>query len=282
MNEANARQKAKGKRQKLQVRNRCVSTVLLPFAFCLLPFALLLSGSRCLAQDARTIIEEVQKRNRTASQRYEGTLQVIDNKKITDKRWIYKRKGSFGESKSVLIFTAPAEVKGVALLIVNHPDRASDQWMWTPSLERERRIAFQDRSTRFFGTDFSFEDLEERDAGQSDFKLLGDDKLDGVDCWLIEARPKEAKQSQYTSVKLWVRKDHWMFMQAESYVKDTLARRMNYSDFAAVQGIWTARTLTILDARRGSRTIMRLEKLAYNEPMKDDDFTIQALRREGS
>jgi hypothetical protein len=49
----------------------------------------------------------------------------------------------------VLRFTAPAEVKGVALLVVNHPDRASDQWMWTPAINRERRIALQDRSQRF-------------------------------------------------------------------------------------------------------------------------------------
>jgi hypothetical protein len=241
------------------------------------PFVVQLS-----AQDARGIILEVQKRNRSESERYEGTLQVIDNKKVTDKRWIFKRKGSFGNSKSVLTFTAPAEVKGVALLIVNHPERGSDQWMWTPSLERERRIAFQDRSTRFFGTDFSFEDLEERDVDQSDFKMLGEEKLEGVDCWVIQSRPKEAKQSQYTNVKLWVRKDHYLFMQVESYVRDQLARRMNYTDFAQVQGIWTGRTLTVLDARRGSRTIMRLEKLSYNEAMKDDDFTIQALRREGS
>ena len=92
--------------------------------------------------------------------------------KITEKRWTYERLGSHGNSKAVLRFTAPAEVKGVALLVVNHPDRASDQWMWTPAIERDRRIALQDRSTRFFGTDFSFEDLEERDVNQYDYKLL--------------------------------------------------------------------------------------------------------------
>ena len=31
---------------------------------------------------------------------------------------------------------APPLVKGVALLVHNHPDRASDQWMWTPELNR--------------------------------------------------------------------------------------------------------------------------------------------------
>src|SRR5215510_9479071 len=102
------------------------------------------------AADARQIVEEAQRRTNSQSQRYEGTLQVIDAKtKITEKRWMFDRMGAHGNSKAVLRFTTPAEVKGVALLIVNHPERSSDQWMWTPAINRERRIALQDRSTRF-------------------------------------------------------------------------------------------------------------------------------------
>ena len=123
------------------------------------------SGAR--QTDARQIVAEAQRRGESTAQRYEGMLQVFDAKgKIADKRWTFERLGSHGRSKAVLRFSAPPEVKGVALLIVNHPDRASDQWLWTPAIERDRRIALQDRSTRFFGTDFSFEDLEERDVDQ--------------------------------------------------------------------------------------------------------------------
>ena len=110
------------------------------------------------------------------------------------------RLGSYGESKAIIRFTAPAEVKGVALLVVNHPDRSSDQWMWTPAIGRDRRIALQDRSTRFFGTDFSFEDLEERDVNQYDYKLTGEEAIDGAACWRIEARPRQGKTSQYTLI----------------------------------------------------------------------------------
>ena len=124
---------------------------------------------------------------------------MFDNKgKIADKRWLFMRLGSHGQSKAVLRFIAPAEVKGVALLIVNHPDRASDQWMWTPAIQRERRIALQDRSTRFFGTDFSFEDLEERDVNQYNYRLLGEEAVDGAPCWRIESTPSQKKISQYT------------------------------------------------------------------------------------
>src|SRR5580704_3541092 len=136
-----------------------------------LVFASFTVTNAALAQDPREIIKEVQKRQHSSSQRYEGTLEVTSGaNRVATKRWIYERLGDFGNSKAILRFTAPAEVKGVGLLIVNHPDRASDQWMWRPSIERDQRIALQDRSTRFFGTDFSFEDLEERDVDQYDYK----------------------------------------------------------------------------------------------------------------
>src|SRR6185369_1403904 len=87
------------------------------------------NGAVQAADDPRTIVAEAQRRTTSMSQRYEGMLQVFDSKgKITDKRWTFERLGSHGQSRAVLRFVAPPEVKGVALLIVNHPDRASDQW----------------------------------------------------------------------------------------------------------------------------------------------------------
>jgi hypothetical protein len=231
------------------------------------------------AEDARQIVQETQNRSRTGSEHYEGLLTVISSKrKVSEKRWVYNRIGSHGNSKAVLRFAAPAEVKGVALLIVNHPDRASDQWMWTPALERDRRIALQDRRTRFFGTDFTFEDLEERDVDQYEYRMLGDEALDGIACWKIESIPK--KESQYDRSLLWIRKDHYVFWQIENYSKGKPIRRARYSDLTNVQGIWTAGLIEMSELAAGSRTVLRLEKLQYNLPMKEEAFTLQALRRE--
>jgi outer membrane lipoprotein-sorting protein len=232
-------------------------------------------------QDALQIVEEAQRRSTSESERYEGTIQVIDGKsKVAEKRWVYDRKGSHGASKVVLRFTAPAEVKGVALLIVNHPDRSSDQWMWTPAIARDRRIALQDRSTRFFGTDFSFEDLEERDVNQFDYRLEGEEPIDGAACWKIRSQPKKTKQSQYSHSFIWIRKDNYALAQIENYNKDSLVRRASYRDIRSVQKFWTAHNIEMHDLKRNSRTILKIEKLQYNVPLKDDDFTLDALRRE--
>ena len=247
----------------------------------LLVLGVLLAPGARAADSARSIVEEAQRRTDAKSQRYEGLLQVFDPKgKVSDKRWTLERLGSHGNSKMVLRFTVPAEVKGVALLVVNHADRASDQWMWTPAIERDRRIALQDRSTRFFGTDFSFEDLEERDVEQYEYSLVGDDPLDGTAAWKIQSLPKQAKSSQYTKSVVWIRKDTYAIARIESYLKEEVVRRLNYSDFQSVQGIWTARQLEMADLRRGSHTSLTLDKLQYNVPMKEEDFTLQAIRRQ--
>ena len=170
--------------------------------------------------------------------------------KVSTKRWVFQRLGSYGNSKAILRFTAPPEVKGVALLVINHPDRASDQWMWIPAEERDRRIALQDRSTRFFGTDFSFEDLEERDVNQFDYKLLGDETIDGSSCWKIESRPKQTKSSQYTSSTLWFGKDNYVMVRIENFNREKLSRRITYTDVQKISDIWTPRAVEVFDSTK--------------------------------
>ena len=240
---------------------------------------LLLTISSLFGQSATEIAQKAQERTLSKSEHYTGTLQVMDaHRKVTEKRWIFDRIGAHGDSKAILRFTAPSEVKGVALLVVNHPDRASDQWMWTPALERDRRIALQDRSARFFGTDFSFEDLEERDINQFSYKLMGEDTTAGAPCWKLESRPTKTKASQYTSSQLWIRKDNYAIVRIDHYKKEKLVRRIDYSDIENIQGIWTPKTIEIKDVPRGSRTVMKIENLRYNLPTQDSDFTVEALR----
>ena len=130
-----------------------------------------------------------------------------------------------------------------------------------------------------FRSDFSFEDLEERDVDQFDYTLDGEEAVDGAACWKIESVPRKTKTSQYTRSVVWIRKENYTAARIDNYVKAQAVRRLSYGDMQNVQGIWTARRLEMADLRRGSRTRLTLDKLEYNLPMKDEDFTLQALRR---
>ena len=96
----------------------------------------------------------------------------------------------------------------------------------------------------------------------------------------MEARPKESKSSQYTLSRVWVRKDNYAFAQIENDIKGQTVRRLRYLDLKNVSGIWTALRLEMTDLRRNSLTVLRLDRLEYNVPMSEQDFTLQALRRD--
>ena len=212
--------------------------------------------------DPRTIMEEAQRRADAMFYRYDGLLQSYNaDGKTSEKRWTFDRAGSNGRSKAVLRFTSPPEVRGVALLIHNHAERASDQWMWTPALQRDRRIALQDRSTRFFGTDFSFEDLEERDVEQSDYTMLGSDTIDGASCWKIEMTPRRGRSSHYTRSIAWIRKDNYVLARLDNFVGDEVVKRLTNSSIENIQGIWTARQLEMADLQRRTRTRLTLQQV---------------------
>ena len=112
----------------------------------------------------------------------------------------------------------------------------------------------QDRSTRFFGTDFSFEDLEERDVDQYDYKLLADEG--GM--WKIESRPR--KSSQYAYSYFWIKKDNYTFVKIEAYNKKGLVRVIDYKNYEQIKGIWTARLTEVFDVTRKSRTISEVRQ----------------------
>jgi hypothetical protein len=79
---------------------------------------------------------------------------------------------------------------------------------------------------------------------------------------------------------MWVKKDNFTITKVEAYNKGGLARVIDYRDFEQVKGIWTAGTTEVLDVGRKSHTILKFDKLEYDLPLKDDEFTVQALRRE--
>ena len=67
-------------------------------------------------------------------------------------------------------------------------------------------------------------------------------------------------------------------MKIDSYVKDMVVRRLIYSNIQNVQGIWTARQLTMTDLRRYTRTALTLNKIEYDVPIPETRLTLQALR----
>jgi outer membrane lipoprotein-sorting protein len=246
---------------------------------------LLLPSLPAVADDARKILVESEARHRTKTQQYAGQLKVVaKDGKVRKKAWSSWREGYAGDAKLLIRFHAPPEVKGVSFLSLGRPGKGPDQWLYLPSMKRERRIATQDRDASFVGTDFNYEDMEEFDQSKFAVSLKGDETVDGQVCWLIEARPEEnAGKSLYEKKLLWLRKDILFGVRQDVFRKGEKepAKRLHLSDVQQVEGHWVAKTLEMTDLKKGSRTTILLQELAFDRPQPAGRFTLQNLNREG-
>ncbi|MFT7451618.1 MAG: hypothetical protein ACI9VN_002344, partial [Patescibacteria group bacterium] len=66
--------------------------------------------------------------------------------------------------KSLIVFNSPKDVKGTATLTFTHKDGADDQWLFLPSIKRVKRIASNNKSGPFVGSEFAYEDLSSQEV----------------------------------------------------------------------------------------------------------------------
>jgi outer membrane lipoprotein-sorting protein len=235
-----------------------------------------------LAPDARKIMEGVYQQDTSRDATWRAAMDVVDKKgKVYKKKFVFRRLGSLGNGKTLVRFTDPAEVRGVGLLSVNQKGGGDRQWMYTPAIQRVRRIAPQERARRFLGTDFTNEDMAERVLDDFSYKLIAENEtMDGRQAYKIEARPVAADRSQYSYVYLWVAHDVPYLLHAQMYdERGQRVREYHASDLVKISGIWVARRVEMSSPAEGTRTAMVIDDIRFNTGLKEDQFTQQALEK---
>ena len=248
----------------------------LPSAVLLLMIA---APGLCAENRALEIMREVERRQRTESQSNLGAIEVVDRKgKVLNKSWRFYREGNRGRSRILVRFEAPPEVRGVGLLTLNTPNRPAEQWLYTPAIQRDRRVAAQEKSQRFMGTDFTHEDMEERAVDDYDYELLGEEVFAGQPSWKIRAVYRNQANTQYSQLYVWVRKDILVNTYVEFYA-GKLRKTLRWDDWRQVQGVWSPHLAEMKDLSRGSTTRIRTSELQYNKTFEPDWFSLRNLRR---
>lgn len=247
---------------------------------------LLLLGSAVRpAPDARSIMETVYRQDTSRDTSWRAVMDVHDRKgNVRRKKFHYRKLGALGNSRTLLRFFDPAEVRGVGLLSINIGNTggaAERQWMYTPAIQRVRRIAAQERRQRFLGTDFTNEDMAERILDDFSYRLIGEGELvDGRPTWKIEARPVSPDRSQYAWIYLWVPRDLPYATLVEMYDRQgQRVRILKASQLEKIAGIWVARNLEMSSPVENTRTVLFIEEIRFNSGLKEELFTQQSLEK---
>ncbi|NCC94191.1 MAG: outer membrane lipoprotein-sorting protein, partial [Opitutae bacterium] len=145
-----------------------------------------------------------------------------------------------GHGYQVHVGPMNTDVRGTVFLNWEYeqPDREDDKWLYMPALKKERRISGASKNEYFMGTDFTYDDMGDRNVDEDTHTLLGEERLRDRDCWKIEAIPVDP-EDMYTRRVLWVDKEANLILQGEYYDKDGLVKVYRALDVRQENGIWT-------------------------------------------
>lgn len=184
------------------------------------------------------------------------------------------------DKKSVMVFDRPADVKGTAFLSWEYddPSREDDKWLYMPAMKKVRRISGASKNEYFMGSDFTYDDMGDRNVDEDSHKLLGEESVDGHLCWKVESVPIDP-DDMYTRKVIWVSRDMHMVLKAEYYDKDGLLKVYRVLDFGRVGGFWTHRHSEMENVVRKHRTVMEFSAIQYDTGLEDGLFKVSSIQR---
>jgi len=230
--------------------------------------------------DARKIIDGVYEQESSYNTAMRAAFDIFDKDgHKTTKKFMLYRIGSPGDSKTLVRFTDPVEIRGVALLSYNHKGDTDRQWLYIPATQRTRSVAPRELSEKFAGTDFTYEDVEERVLDDFTYTLLTDSEIiDGHKTYKIESKPIDASRSQYKYVYYWIAQDVPVILHAEMYDRDgKLIRELHASGLKKASGTWGARHVEMQSVEAKTRTVLTIDEAKFNQNLDEKLFTPENL-----
>lgn len=182
--------------------------------------------------------------------------------------------------KGLTIFDQPADVKGTAFLNYSHAIEPDDQWMYLPALKRVKRISSRNKSGPFMGSEFAFEDLSSFEVEKYSYKFLRDDKINGLDSFVVEQTPAY-EHSGYTKMMVWIDKEHYRAHKIEYYDrKGSLLKTLTMHDFELyLDKYWRPMKLSMVNNQNSKSTDLITHELKFRTGLEENDFNQATLRR---
>ena len=247
---------------------------------CLLPFGLQAETPK---EQGRAIALEADKRDSGFGAYTNNVKMILRNKhgkesirEIRSKTLEVENDGD----KSLTIFDRPRDVKGTALLSFTHKEGPDDQWLYLPALKRVKRIASDNKSGPFMGSEFAYEDITSQEVEKYTYKFIKDDSLNGMDVFVFERYPVD-KKSGYTRQIIWMDKDNYKERKIEYYDrKNALLKTLVLDEYNLyLDKFYRTHNMHMENHQTGKSTRLLQSNYNFDVELSDRDFDKNSLKR---
>ena len=230
-----------------------------------------------LAQNltAKQIIVKADNLQRGESNKGQMTMTIIRPKwtrTISMKNW------SLGRDYSMTYILSPAKDKGQVFM-----KRKNEMWNWVPSINRMIKLPPSMMSQGWMGSDYTNDDILKESSIVVDYnhKLIGEEKVSGLDCYKIELIPKEDAAVAWGKVIKWVSKKEFWQLKNEYYDEDNeLIRTEIASEIKNFGDRRLPSKIEIIPADKpGHKTLVIINSSTFNIKIDESFFSQQNMKR---
>ena len=183
--------------------------------------------------------------------------------------------------KGILMFLYPDRLRRTAILTL--PDNVT--YVYLPIWREAERISLEEimeGDADFLGTGFTPADMEALIICIDDFEptLLGSEKFQGLDHYHLELKIKEGIETDYPTLRVWIRKDEFYPVMIKQYNREGELQRVAKTDeWEKIDGHWFPRISTISDIKREREIEIRATIVIFDQELENELFTPRKLRR---
>ena len=182
--------------------------------------------------------------------------------------------------KTMIIFNNPRDVKGTAFLSYTHKSGLDDQWLYLPALKRVKRIASNNKSGPFMGSEFAYEDIASQEVEKYSYKYLRDEEYEGQVCFVIERYPVD-KKSGYTRQVVWIDKAEYRAQKIDYYDrKNDLMKTLTFKKYQQyLDQYWRSDEMHMVNHQTGKSTKLIWNDYKFANGLTPRDFDKNSLKR---
>jgi hypothetical protein len=181
--------------------------------------------------------------------------------------------------KRIYRFTAPADLKGMGVLVFDYADKSDDMWVRIAGAE-PRRIASSGQSKAFMGSEFSYADLAVPSLDDFSYKTLKEEAVEGEACVVVEVTPKNAdvaKNEGYSKKIYWVSKDKFVIRQGQFFAADgKLLKELKARDVVLLdkeKKRYRAKVMEMTNKTNNRKSTFETVQVAFSPAVSDEFFT---------
>ena len=194
------------------------------------------------------------------------------SREMTAKTW------SIEPDYAMILIIAPARDKGTVTL-----KRKKEMWNWIPSIQRIIKIPPSMMMQPWMGSDFNNDDLVRESSIVEDYtqSLIGEEKINGYDCYKISLIPKPEAGVVWGKIIMWISKEEYLELKIEYYDEDgTLVKYMTGSKIREMGGrIIPSYWEMIPVDKPGEKTTLEYKSLEFDIDISSSFFSEQEMKR---